>query len=253
MRLVAWNLMHGGNARRMPEIALSLLDLKPDLAVLSEYRPAAGGQIAGVLADHGLVHHIHNDPPRGVNGLLIASREPLREIPTSVPLGVGSNRRAERRLLEVETPSLVVVAVHVPPDAWRESHTDTSARERVLARLLQIARDRREQPCALIGDFNAARADAGGDSPTPTGATALGQLATMGFVDAWRTHNPGVSEPTWVGPDGHGVRIDHAYLSSSLARRLAACQFSHAPRLSGHSDHSILVVDLRHSQTAQST
>ncbi|MFN0133036.1 MAG: endonuclease/exonuclease/phosphatase family protein [Phycisphaerales bacterium] len=236
--------MHGGNARRMPEIALTLLELKPDIVVLTEFRPAAGGQIAGVLADHGLIHHVQNNPPRGSNGLLIAARPPLREIAPISLGGVGVNSRAARRLIEIETPGLALVGIHVPPDAWTDNPADTSARERVFARLIEIASARRDRPCALVGDFNAARRDSGGDSPTPTGSASLGKLATFGYVDAWRVTNPGTTEPTWVGHDGRGVRIDHAFLSAPLARRLAACRLWHEPRLAGHSDHSIIVVDL---------
>jgi hypothetical protein len=43
MRLLTWNLRHGGGARRMPWITLSLLEHKADVVVLTEFRRHVGG------------------------------------------------------------------------------------------------------------------------------------------------------------------------------------------------------------------
>src|SRR5262245_45388589 len=74
MRLLTWNLRHGGGAARMPRIALAILSHRPDVVVLTEWRRTTGGQIAGVLADHGLKHQVCTDPPHGRNGVLVAAR-----------------------------------------------------------------------------------------------------------------------------------------------------------------------------------
>src|SRR5438045_4049374 len=76
-KLLTWNLRHGGGSRRTPAIALSLLEHRADIVVLTEFRRTTGGQIAGVLFDHGLRFQHSTDPAQGTNGLLIASRTPM--------------------------------------------------------------------------------------------------------------------------------------------------------------------------------
>ena len=73
VRFLTWNLLHGGSARRMPEITLHLLDHGPDVAVLTEFRSSIGGQVAGVLADAGLVHQHRSPSAPDRNGILIAA------------------------------------------------------------------------------------------------------------------------------------------------------------------------------------
>ena len=68
----------------------------------------------------------------------------------------------------------------------------------------------------------------------------------MGWVDAWRDRNPEGREFTWFSPrpDQNGFRLDHAFLSPTLASRLRDVRYDHSTRESHASDHSALVVDL---------
>jgi exodeoxyribonuclease-3 len=43
---------------------------------------------------------------------------------------------------------------------------------------------------------------------------------------------------------GNGFRIDHAFLSATLAARVGSIRYSHDERLAGISDHSPLILDL---------
>ena len=49
----------------------------------------------------------------------------------------------------------------------------------------------------------------------------------------------------------NGFRLDHAFLSPSLAPRLLGARYDHTTREGGASDHSALVVDLRAAAEAQ--
>jgi len=40
--LMAWNILHGGGRRRIPEIVLTLLDGAGDVIVINEYRSHVG-------------------------------------------------------------------------------------------------------------------------------------------------------------------------------------------------------------------
>lgn len=255
MRLLTWNLRQGGGARRMPAIALAILEHRPDLVVLTEVRRTTGGQIAGVLADHGLCYRVFTDPPHGQNGVLVASRWRLERVGCGEePWSLGGEPAPRRgtlapgataqRLVEVDVPDLGLglAAVHIPPEGDR-------TREAVFCAAVDAARRRRDGAYIVMGDFNAGRHHLDEAGATFTGTRLLGTLSALGYVDAWRRLHPSGREYTWFSPGetgrgGSGFRIDHCYLSAALARRLSACWHSHKERESGLSDHSALVVGL---------
>ena len=241
MRILTWNLCHGGGARRMPAITLALLEHRADVMVLTEFRSTIGGQIAGILADHGLVHQQTTELPRGCNGILVASRSPL-DVAPAVPVAAGPGRPAStgRRLTRVHFPEagFSLVGLHVPPDGRG------SGREAVFQDAVGIAEESRDRECILIGDFNAGRHRLDEAGTTFTCTRLLGRLAAFGYVDAWRSLHPDGREYTWFSHEGQGFRIDHAFISRPLSACLTACRYSHLERESGLSDHSVLTVDL---------
>lgn len=56
MRVVIWNLLHGGG-RRVPRLAEALLAHEPDVCVLAEIRATTAPALLGLPAGDGLVHH----------------------------------------------------------------------------------------------------------------------------------------------------------------------------------------------------
>ena len=99
----------------------------------------------------------------------------------------------------------------------------------------------------LLGDWNSGQPYLDEAGATLYAAREFASLSEMGWVDAWRsTHGDG-REFTWysVKPHFNGFRIDHAFLSPSLAPRLLGARYDHSTRETGATDHSALVVDLR--------
>jgi exodeoxyribonuclease III len=242
-KFLAWNLRHGGGSRAMPAIVLALLEHAPDVLLLAEFRLTTGGQIAGVLADHGWRHQHSTNPPRGTNGLLIASRWPLRVVDHSALSGARSTVltpvACARRFAEVEIPDLwlALAGVHIPCDG------KGLGRESVFATLLDAARRRRDEAFLLLGDFNAGRHHLDEAGATFTCTRCLGRLAALGYSDAYRRLHPAGREFSWYTPQGAGFRIDHAFVSRALLPRLRACWYSHHERARNLSDHSALLLD----------
>lgn len=244
VRVLSWNILHGGGAERLPEIILSLLRHAPDLVVLTEFRVTRGSQIRAVLADHGLVHQLTSHPggSENRNGALIASRSPLESMPQCGP------RNSAGRWLEARLPNLDlhVLAVHVPDD------TRLNQKAAYWQAIVAMARRRHGENCLILGDFNTGRRFQDGPAPGPglasiSGCEALlGTLLSLGFVDAWRRLNPQAREYSWVSSEGEARRIDTAYLSPELAALLQTAAYSHVERVRGVSDHApfLLEVDL---------
>ncbi|XVJ58107.1 MAG: endonuclease/exonuclease/phosphatase family protein [Tepidisphaera sp.] len=259
MRVLAWNILHGGGASRLPEIALDVVEAKPDVVVLSEFRPGRGGQLRAVLADQGLGYQVCSGTDPGRNAILLASRWPVE--PPAGAFGaemtarLGDKLRPRLAAVRVEHPAgtVEVLGVHIPDDS------NPSGKAHVWQAVLDYAKPRAGGRTVIAGDTNSGRHGTDDPSRRLGCVTALGKLATMGYVDAWRARNPESRERTWSGPAwrvgavgavGGGVfletaRIDGIYVSGPLAASVSEAELRHAPRLGGHSDHSMVLVAMR--------
>lgn len=236
MRLLAWNILHGGGARRTPGIVLSILEHQADVIVLSEFRMMMGGQMAGVLADHGWRHQHATPAEEGQNGMIILSRRALEPGPCPLP--------EYRRGLCVEVEGgLIVTAVHIP-DARAGDHQAVGRKAASWAGLLEHAASRREKKHVIIGDFNTGRHRQDEAESTFTGTALLGRLATMGYVDAYRAREPKGRAWSWQSHTGRRFRLDHAFVSRALAGSVGCVEYSHRERRERLSDHAALIVEL---------
>jgi hypothetical protein len=145
VRLVAWNLLHGGGAR-VAAIAAELLRHDADVLVLSEYRSARGAELAALLRAGGYEAVVTTDPPPRVNGLAVLAREPVARCPA--PPGALT----AQRWLEVDLPGreLAVAAVHVPPVI----SVGEEAKQAFWDLLLAWAAAHQAEPVLLVGDLN---------------------------------------------------------------------------------------------------
>jgi exodeoxyribonuclease-3 len=233
--IVAWNILHGGGGRRMPEIVLSLLDHKPDIVVLTEFRPTTGGQIAGVLADIGLRSQLTTELKPGVNGMCIASRLPVVRIDGLMPAHPN-------RWLGCHVPllGLRIGGVHVP-DA-----SAGTARLEYWRDLLAVARAWCETPAGchalFIGDLNSGRHGLDEEGRTFTLASRLGELATLGYRDVYRDLHPDSRDFSWFSRSGNGFRLDGAWASPKLASAVRSVEYSQIERETRVSDHAMLKI-----------
>jgi hypothetical protein len=108
LRLLAWNIWHGGGCR-LARIVAALATHDADVVVLCEYRRRTSAALCAALAALGYEHTSGIQPPPGRNGVLIAARHPLR---ARAPL---SHRVEEpHRMLDVEVAGLRLVGVYLP-------------------------------------------------------------------------------------------------------------------------------------------
>lgn len=255
MRILTWNILHGGGPRRIPEIALDLLEQRPDVVILCEFRPGRGGQLRAVLADHGLAHQACGSPdapadaPRraraedpGRNSVFIASRWPLTVLDEDH--GIPGTLRPRWLSVRIAPPrgdgadSLDLLGVHIPDD------TRPTPKALMWQGVLSFAAPRASGRCIIAGDTNSGRHRVDEAGATFGCVTALGKLATMGYVDAWRRANPDSRESTWAHPFVGATRIDGVYVSAPLAGAVTRAELLHGPREAGHSDHSMVLVEL---------
>ncbi len=110
----------------------------------------------------------------------------------------------------------------------------------------------------LCGDFNVAPEDLDVANPDKwrgsvlcheDGRTALRELVRWGLVDAFRRHHPEGGLYSWwdyrqLGfPKNDGLRLDHIFLTETLARRSSAAEIDRQERKGKQpSDHAPVIV-----------
>lgn len=234
LRVVFWNILHGGGAARTAPIGLSLVQHRPDVAVLCEFRPTRGSQLRAVLADHALEHQTL-DRRAGLNTILIASRSPLELGPEpDSPSWIG--RWVEVTLVD---SGVRVLGVHVPDDSRPDEKT------RCWSDLVDWAKRNAGMPAVIVGDLNTARLGPDSKGLATGNQVMLAKLSTSGFTDAFRLLHPDAKDRSWESWTGESARIDAAIVSRSLAARVVGAEYDHGVRERKESDHSMLVLDLK--------
>lgn len=230
MRILAWNIRQGGGAR-LATIAAALAQQDADVLVLSEYRGGDSGErLRAMLASIGYGHLSAPVPPAGRNGVLVAARQPLTE-----HAAFAEGLPEPYRLIAVEIGSLRLYGVYMPNLLKKVPYWE---------RLIEGLTAEAGREAIAVGDFNTCRAyldEAGAIDAT---AHFMDKVEAAGFCDLWRRRNPETREFSWYSTRGNGFRIDHAFLSPSLAERVGNIRYSHSERLARLSDHSALIVEV---------
>lgn len=230
MRLFAWNIRQGGGTRLLA-ITDAILRHDADVLVLSEYRGGdAALRLKEALARVGYPHVTTPIPPPGKTGVLVAARRRL-----GAHAALDDALPEPYRLVHVEIGKLSLCAVYMPNLLAKVPYW-----EAVVASLAL----RLDGHALAIGDFNTCRAYVDEPGAIDRCAHFMDRVAELGFCDLWRHRYPEGREFSWYSHRGNGFRIDHAFLSPALARRVKAIRYSHEERLAGLSDHSPLILDL---------
>ena len=230
MRVLTWNIRAGGGVR-IPRIAAALAAQEADVLVLTEYRDGPSGPpLREALASLGYRWMTAHRPPPGRNGVLIASRRPIREhgpVDPSLP--------EPWRLLRTSIGRIQLFGAYMP---------NLRAKIPYWEALIASLSSHGEASAMAIGDFNTCRAFV--DEPGAFDVTAhyLDKIEAIGFSDLWRKRFPDGREYSWYSHRRNGFRIDHAFFSCRAARRAGEIRYSYREREAGLSDHSALILEM---------
>ena len=245
MKLVAWNIQHGGGDR-IGAICPALMAHNPDVIALTEFRTKPGLLIVERLADAGWPYSAGSGPKGSDNGICVLSRNPLRP-------GLAGEAPQENvaRWLNIDLPGhrFGFAAVHILTSVPGTSERPGVAKTRFWDAILRSALGRQSAPFMFIGDFNTGRHQEDELGKTFVCADHFGRLTASGWIDAWRHFNGSGLEATWYsrfpgGRQGNPFRLDHAFVSPALLPRVRNCYYSHTEREAGISDHSMIVVEI---------
>lgn len=269
MRILSWNILHGGGGRR-EAILQAIAAIDPDLLTLQEVRRSEGRDpLLEGLAELGLVEQALS--PLGdarSNGVLIASRWPMSAEPLR-PSCPGADPAAPVHLMKARLswPGRATAPGRGGADGGARGEEEGGCRggEEGGAELLNLVAVRFPQKQAqiapfeallalppawraelslLIGDFNCGIPLLDSQTPTFPCTAWFQRLLAQGWVDAWRRRHPQERQFSWVSTRGNGFRYDHALVSPALDGRIRSVRYAQELRQSGLSDHAGLVLEL---------
>jgi exodeoxyribonuclease-3 len=275
MRIATWNV--NSLKARMDRVTEWLSLRGPDVLLMQETKLAdeAAPEMPFGMAGYQLLHHGEGR----WNGVAIASRVGLSDVVTN--FGDGPVRRSpgpggvteaveaeasiapsdEARMVSAVCGGVRVVSIYAP----NGRALDTPFYEAKLAwfdRLLRWLRETRSPDEAIVigGDYNVAPEDAdvwdmaffaGSTHVSAPERAALAALREWGLVDAYRLHHPEPGKFSWwdyrAGDfhNGRGMRIDHLYVTRSVAERCSAAEIDRDARKGKlPSDHAPMWIDL---------
>jgi exonuclease III len=242
MRIVFWNICAGGGVRAQ-RIAARLVAWAPDVVALCEYRGTPPSlAVSTALAAYGLAHQC-TTATGAANGLLLASRWPLRRVRGHAEPAAEPGRWL---LAEIGAPSPFTAGVmHVPNRV--SGHKDAFHAE-----VLAMIRRWRRGPALLLGDTNTGRPDVDEEVPVfgPREVAWLDAIDRLGWVDAFRLLRGPERAYTWYSPNGrNGFRLDQAFVNRALRPRVKGMAYDWGARRRTRggfalSDHAAVVLDL---------
>src|SRR4051812_32115660 len=86
MKLLAWNILHGGGPR-IPRIVEEISAHDPDVIALTGFRSDPRLPLRFELKERGWDHVETSNPPEKINGIAVFSRTPLRRSASPAPRG----------------------------------------------------------------------------------------------------------------------------------------------------------------------
>jgi exonuclease III len=242
VRIVFWNICAGGGLRA-ERIAARLTGWLPDVAALCEFRGTPPSlAVATALSDYGLTHQC-TTATGNANGLLLASRWPLRRVRARSEPTAEAGRWL---LAEVAAPRPFTAGVmHVP-------NRVSGRKDAFYAEVLAMIRGWRRGPALLLGDTNSGRPDVDEQVPVfgPREVAWLDTIERLGWTDAFRTLHGTRRAWTWYSPNGrNGFRLDQAFVNRALQPRIKALVYEWGGRRRAGaglplSDHAALLLDL---------
>jgi exodeoxyribonuclease III len=233
MKVMTLNVCHSG-PDSAHAIAAAILANDVDVALLTEFKVGTGGdRLLSALAAGGLTEIIAGPPGAGAYPYTVAIASRLPAEAAALPLD-GLQEAAS--LAEVVVGGISITAAYFPLGDLHVPFWQT--------RFLPYTTTRMDRPALVAGDWNTGRRAIDISTRPVPGEAEFAAFSSSGWVDAWRAVHADEREHSFVSPAGNGFRLDHAFLSPSLAPRLLGADYIHATREKGVSDHSALLVSL---------
>jgi len=236
MLIHSWNIQAGGGTR-ISRVLDVIAAHGADTVVLNETTAARLDELRRGLEKLRFGTVLAPRPPGTARGVMIASKHAFTAMPPSARRRVPAHRWCEAWF---PRQKLRLAGIYFPDTAkpiaefWPRVH--------------EAARRMRDDSYLMVGDLNS------GQSVLDTEGAVLGSdplfsaMPFLGMFDLWRHVNRDLREYTWFSNhrgNRRGFRLDHAFGTRHVRRRLRRALYSSEERVQRVSDHSSLLVEIR--------
>ena len=241
---------------RLPLILKWLDQARPDVLCVQEIKCVEERFPADAFAEIGYTSAAYGQPT--YNGVAVISRSEIKEVRRGFP----DEEAAQARLLATTVAGIQVVNVYVP-NGQSVGSDKYEFKLGWLARLREFFDSEYDarKPVLLCGDFNVAPEDRDVHNPklwagrilfSKPERAAIERVKEWGLVNAFRLHNAEEKQFSWwdyrMGSFRRnlGLRIDHIWVTESLAARCESAWIDKEPRgWDRPSDHTPVVAEFK--------
>jgi exodeoxyribonuclease III len=252
MIIATWNV--NSIRARIDRVSDWLARRQPDIVCLQETKVEDKNFPYPAMEDLG--YHVAHCGQPSYNGVAILAREPLKDVRIGMDDGDADD---QARVITATVRGVRVISAYFPNGGELGSEK-YAFKLRWMGRLRQyLDREcKRDEPLALCGDFNVAPEDRDVHDPAAWKDTvlfsdeirvALQSIQAFGLVDAYRLTSEEAGKYSWwdyrqlAFPKNMGLRIDHVYVTPSLAARVTGAEIDREERKGKQpSDHVPVMV-----------
>ena len=230
VRLMCWNIRHGGGTR-IKRIHAAIRAHRADIVVLTEFRDNDPGCfLRNALATDGWVYQMTSEPQPRANGVMIAARMPFLDFDDRDEVPQEQHRWVTVQFERFRLTGTYFPSLHAKPPHWEH--------------MLKIASRHADTRHLVMGDFNTGKNYIDESGSVFHYGDYIDKMVDAGWPEAWRYLHPNGRQYSWYSHKRNGFRIDHAYVSPDLVTFLKSARYMHQVRKAGTSDHSSLSVAL---------
>ena len=232
MKILTWNIRHGGGTRIDSIIDVLMENYESQLLIISEYRNNRNGIILRDKLKHlGYTFQTPNiSNEQRVNSVFIAGKQSFTH--TSFD-ELGEHKQ---RVIRIEINELTIYGCYFPQKNLKKIIFDF---------LLKKVSENLEKKIIITGDINTGKHFQDEKKATFYCSEYIDKLEQKGMIDAWRFVNNGNKEYSWYSNAGNGFRIDHFFVSKVLEESIISCSYNHLPRENKVSDHSLMEIQIK--------
>jgi endonuclease/exonuclease/phosphatase family metal-dependent hydrolase len=238
MKILTWNLNHRIREKTIPlHLAKAIASLNPDIIVLTEYVSGSSRKrFKEELSDIGLSYMCESDFTPKQNQVFIASRYPIQKGNIHTP-AIDEAFPSNVLHVSIADEGFDILGIRIP-DYSKYPKIKRACWDWILS----IASSVKDCPFILIGDFNT--------DPIYPKARCGDRIGRL-IDDGWQHVSSGTEASYWT-PKGHGVCIDHAFVTQHFiiqdaryVREESGYLFAGRGK-AALSDHATLIVDISH-------
>jgi exodeoxyribonuclease-3 len=236
MKIITWNIQHGGGKRISSILKVLELNSDCDVFILTEFRTNSNGQkIQDTLSSLSFRYSIYHETDSKRNKVFLASKTEFDS--HYFPQLIEHEHRILKIFfnpIRIGGGKLLVYGCYFPQKNEKKHLFEYLIREISTT----------ECDVMILGDLNTGKHKIDELGKTFYQSNYMDEFEYNRMTDVFRHLHGEKREYSWFSNSGNGFRIDHIFVSSGLKKHIKDCYYTHSHREDKFSDHSMMTIEL---------